>query len=316
MTRSRIIAAGKIAVTFIALLALFAIVDFRSVANVSRQINISTITAAVILISLQNLLAAVRWRLVLRSVQISLPFRQVFRMFYISSFFNQIWPSSIGGDVLRAWLARRAGSEVESVLASVILDRITALLGLVALIFSVQLIMIFKGENNELTNQLNAVAFFIVVAIVVFAGIAHRMPVFGTNRIRRGLRRMLELINQYFRKPLQSIAPATSSYFGFVMMCGVVALFLQNIGSDVTFWQIVVLCPPVFLVASIPITVGGWGVREGTMVFALGYAGVAPGEALAASIFLGLVVLAAALPGLFLLWSAGIGGEQQPQVDV
>ena len=47
------------------------------------------------------------------------------------------------------------------------------------------------------------------------------------------------------------------------------------------------LIPPVMLVAMIPISVGGWGIREGAMVVAFGYAGMEQSQALAVSVLLG-----------------------------
>lgn len=85
----------------------------------------------------------------------------------------------------------------------------------------------------------------IVAAIAAFAWFAKHMPVFGTYKIKLGLRRTLELISRYFHRPLHVLAPAASSAVGFFLMCGIVALFLRNVGFGVTFWQCLVLCPRV-----------------------------------------------------------------------
>jgi hypothetical protein len=58
---------------------------------------------------------------------------------------------------------------------------------------------------------------------------------------------------------------------------------------------------PTLLAMAIPISIAGWGVREGTMVIALGQVGVLPADALALSVAFGLInMLAGILGGL--LW--------------
>jgi uncharacterized membrane protein YbhN (UPF0104 family) len=57
------------------------------------------------------------------------------------------------------------------------------------------------------------------------------------------------------------------------------------------------MVPLAGLIMVIPISIAGWGVREGVMVVGFGYLGVAPEAALALSILYGLLMLVVALPG-------------------
>ena len=59
----------------------------------------------------------------------------------------------------------------------------------------------------------------------------------------------------------------------------------------------VILTFPRLLALAIPISVAGWGVREGTMVVALGQAGVLPADVLALSVAFGLIYMLAGIPG-------------------
>ena len=51
------------------------------------------------------------------------------------------------------------------------------------------------------------------------------------------------------------------------------------------------------LLAMAPVSIAGWGVREGVMVAGLGLLGVNADGALALSVLMGLVVLGISLPG-------------------
>jgi hypothetical protein len=57
----------------------------------------------------------------------------------------------------------------------------------------------------------------------------------------------------------------------------------------------------VTLLTAAPISIAGWGVREGIMVVGLGYLGVIPEQALVLSILYGVLMLASSLPGL-IIW--------------
>jgi hypothetical protein len=65
-----------------------------------------------------------------------------------------------------------------------------------------------------------------------------------------------------------------------------------------------VLVPLVVLVSMLPVSVAGWGVREGAMVVALGAVGVDRATALTTSVLFGLALAATGIPG-GLLWLYG-----------
>ena len=62
--------------------------------------------------------------------------------------------------------------------------------------------------------------------------------------------------------------------------------------AAVDFLQILFLVLPVVLVATIPVSIAGWGVRESAMVLAFSYAGLVEGDGLVVSILFGVVNLA------------------------
>ena len=59
---------------------------------------------------LQTGVAAIRWQRVALACGAALPPGQALRFNLIASFFNQVLPSTIGGDAARIWLLARAGA--------------------------------------------------------------------------------------------------------------------------------------------------------------------------------------------------------------
>jgi uncharacterized membrane protein YbhN (UPF0104 family) len=71
----------------------------------------------------------------------------------------------------------------------------------------------------------------------------------------------------------------------------------QSLGLTMAFDQWFIVVPTVLLISMLPISIGGWGVREGAMVVALRGFGIPTEEALLPSILFGLCAVTATLPG-------------------
>ena len=74
------------------------------------------------------------------------------------------------------------------------------------------------------------------------------------------------------------------------------------VGLSLSFAAVVTLVPLILLAMLIPITISGWGLREGAAAALLPLAGATVSESLAASVVFGLVGLIAVLPGFATLW--------------
>jgi hypothetical protein len=88
-----------------------------------------------------------------------------------------------------------------------------------------------------------------------------------------------------------------------IQALNVVILYALALGLsiDVTLWQCLLLTPPVLFLSMLPVSVSGWGVREGAMIVALGLVGVSSARSVALSVSFGLSLIAISLPGA-LLW--------------
>ena len=72
---------------------------------------------------------------------------------------------------------------------------------------------------------------------------------------------------------------------------------------QVEFINILLIIPIAILLMTIPVSIAGWGIREGVIVGGLGYVGMGIENSLALSIMFGLLVLVFSLPGMF-IWFA------------
>ena len=103
-----------------------------------------------------------------------------------------------------------------------------------------------------------------------------------------------------FRSAGAIVALAAIAQLGFIAS---VWLAARGLGIEAGLGDCLVVVPPVIIATLLPVSIAGWGVREGAMVFGFGLLGVAAADALALSILVGIANVAAGLPGAA-LWLA------------
>ena len=86
--------------------------------------------------------------------------------------------------------------------------------------------------------------------------------------------------------------------------------------AAVNFTDALFLVLPVMLIATIPISIAGWGLRESAMVLAFSFAGLAESDGLIVSILFGSVNLAAGVIGGIVWLSNGERWRSVKNVEV
>jgi uncharacterized membrane protein YbhN (UPF0104 family) len=77
---------------------------------------------------------------------------------------------------------------------------------------------------------------------------------------------------------------------------------LQLFGAEVPFWHAIIVSPVAFLLAALPISFAGWGIREGALVYCFALLGVPSDIVLAASVVYGIGLLIGYSPGLIMFY--------------
>jgi len=115
------------------------------------------------------LMAAVRWRVLLRSTGVELPLGRAIQLTFTATFFNVAVPGNIGGDVVKAiYVARDVAPELRaSVYLVGLLDRLLALAGLVVVAVVLSLGAHALPGEQQLGNPTTALAVIAVLTLVV-----------------------------------------------------------------------------------------------------------------------------------------------------
>lgn len=123
------------------------------------QINWLALIGAWISLATASAITIIRWGMLIRALDIPLPWKDTWSLGWIGILFNNLLPGSVGGDLVKATLAAKPfpGKRTFAV-ASVIFDRVMALWGLFALSGAAWLILNSIGLMEEATPLLNQVA--------------------------------------------------------------------------------------------------------------------------------------------------------------
>jgi uncharacterized protein (TIRG00374 family) len=303
----------KIGFTLGLLAVLLARADLAAVGEKISAIGFGTATVCVLIIVALSFLVALRWHLILIAMQSSLHLSECWRLVMIGLFFNQTLPSGIGGDAVRVWLMVRQGERLRTSLLSVATDRIFALAAVLACLI-VALLLVDNTPVLLLILSLSAagVGCFLVLFSfnVALEWMVRRWPQLASARARApaSLLRVLGLARDLSRTVWAVSSHWTAgppvlllSIINQIVLGLIIYLIARALGSTIGLVDTLILFPPAMLLSMVPVSFGGWGVREAAIVWLFGSVGVPPETALGISILFGLITTAAGLPG-GLLW--------------
>jgi glycosyltransferase 2 family protein len=297
---NRLILPLKIGLTLGALALVLRSVDLAAAWKFAREQNPWLILAAAALIAVQIVLGAIRWHLILKRLGAVIEAARSIMIFYIAVFFSACLWASVGGDLVRGWLAFRSHVNVRTSASSVILDRVATLAGVAIIMLATAPILLTRVGNDHAVMALVPIilAGAGLIGIVIVAQLGRiSLGSWGEMRVARQLRSLAEATHAVFLAPA-SAAPVIALAIA-AQVCGSFAAYIiaRSLGLVVSPLDCLVLMQPVTLLAALPISIGGWGVREAAVVTLFGLIGVPSSAALVLSLQIGLLSIAVSLPG-------------------
>jgi uncharacterized protein (TIRG00374 family) len=292
----------KFAVSAILLWLLALGIDLNAVGRRMAGADPLWLVIALLLAAAVIPMAAYRWRLVTQAIGAPLSTRDAMSITTIGWFFNQTLPSTIGGDAVRVYLAYRTGITKTGAIHGILLDRLMGLFVVLALA-TIFLAPLLAGLTADFQKW-----FLIIFIVAGYGGYAVLFLISGRfaerlDNIRLG--RLARALSHDARATLLTLSPggvilAISVVLQIVQIASVYAIAVA-LGIEVSFAAVMIALPAVLLISSLPVSLAGWGVREQSMVLALGAMGVGATEALAISVVLGLSWIVIGVPGA-LVW--------------
>jgi uncharacterized membrane protein YbhN (UPF0104 family) len=309
----------QLAISAGVLLAVALLLDPRAIIHEVRAFSLPWLVLGLAISVFQVLLCAWRWRLTAGLVGVPLRYRDAVREYYLSLFINQVLPGGVLGDAGRALRHAQQTSKGGSAWRAVIIERASGQLAvglLTALVLvSSPLWHAVLGKSGYLWLVAGGAGVALGVAVIA-AVMPERVHLPGWVSafwvdIQRGLWH-----GGVWAWQLVSSLMIVFSY-ALVMLCAA-----RAIGVELSASTLLALAPPLLLSMLIPLSVAGWGLREGTAASVWAWVGLAPSQGVAVSLAYGIIVLIATLPGLWVALihrratPAGSGGIEPAQAEV
>lgn len=294
----------KIAIAAIILGVIALRVDFSAAIQLIRGADLLWFGAAIAVSLLIIVADAAFWSSSMKVVGLAMSFRSALLFGVSGWFFVNVAPSTVGADLFRAAQMRAAGATTERAIRLVAAARLMSLAALILVIGAG--LPYALGAFDSVRDRL-ALGGIFAAALLAFLGLVVLGPRIAATAIAARFKpaAFAGKLAADTRLLLQKTTPGGWFFLTvqhLLRIAGVV-LVARSLGVVAELPAFFALVPAAFLAAMVPLTIGGWGVREASFVYFLGVAGVVAPAALATSILFGLTRI---LIGLFggLVWLA------------
>jgi len=207
-------------------------------------------------------------------------------------FFSNVAPSTVGGDIFRGVQLSRVGTSVGDAVRVILSIRLLSLATLVVVMlagFPVALGLVEARRDILVLGGTLSVAIAALTAVVLLT----RFHWGSSTLARWRLFEKLKKVSDGFRELLMPRPDVAGAWIAaltqHLFRVGVLASLATALGLGIPVATLFALTPAALLVAMVPMSIGGWGVRELTFVYFLGTAGVSAEAALSLSVAFGLL---------------------------
>jgi glycosyltransferase 2 family protein len=289
---------AKIAITVGSLYVLFQKLELKDLAEFRIVSPAALALAASVAVGLV-ILQAYRWFLINRSVAIEVTVRKAIISVWFGHFLNNILPTSTAGDVIRNFTLKYEGNSPGRWVGVLICEKYVAVLTALVMSAVISAMAALPGMPNVVKATVLGVLVSMILGYFVLRLLRAKIARFLPHRIRTYLSETVTTIESLFVTRYGRIALAVSLIAN-LSMAFMFWLAAAAVGVPLNIEYALFVVPVFSVIASLPISYGGWGVRELSAVHLLSFLGVAPDAAFAVSVLYGLVNLSSCIPGVFL----------------
>lgn len=289
-------------VSIFVLLIIFLMVDLEELILNLKKIDISALIPCFFLLLFQLFFQTIRWGIFLKLQNIKISIFKLIQIYWAGITFNQILPSSIGGDLVRIGLTKNKDIKIVDVTTSIFLER---LIGLIVLSLMALISFYVFGVYNKLFNYSFIISILPLVIILIPVCIIY-FKNFITNFIKiRFINDLFNLINfgliNLYKHKKETFYIINLSFLAHLTFIIVFLITINNITGLNNYFELFSIISFVMIITAIPISLGGWGLRELSLISVLLPFGVRPESAIAIGIITGLILLFFSIPGILFI---------------
>lgn len=195
-----------------------------------------------------------RWYLLLHAQKVGLPITEAMKITFAGAFASNFLPSTIGGDAVRMISLYRFTSNKTLIVASVVVDRVMNVLAMasgipfVIITLGNPFLYLIKGIPNPKDSIFLSPLIFRIFSFIV--------------NIKN---RLLQTFSIWLHQPVTLVWAYVISWLSVLVIFVEIWLLAHFLGIPVAFYQVLGVTIATYVVANLPISVNGYGLREVAM---------------------------------------------------
>ena len=272
--------------------------DIRSALEIIKSVNKPLLILSLSTHIFGIWITAVRWNTLLGTQKVKLGTTTLTLTVLIGFFFNNFLPTSIGGDVFRTYdAAKKANIPIETSASIIIVERFSGIIS-ASTYAIIALFLGFTAIGNQ-SFIIPVIIFFIICIIIAFFILNPSMLRLNKliDRIKFLKKVKEKLANIYFTflsfKKFKWVLVRVLIYSFLLQFAVILNYFLaaKSLGINLNLTAFIFIVPVVTIIAMVPISIGGIGIRENTLVFIMTAIGVGSEQAALCALLIFLMLI-------------------------
>lgn len=284
----------KLVISFIIIGVFIQTLDMQKLKQTSAYISLNSIIILFLITLIRNFIGAVRFK-ILSSEKCKISISEIMKQYFIASFFNNFLPGAIGGDGIRLLLMIKIGISKIDAGIMILFERIIGFYSLIIIAFI----------SSFFWNTPSNIFYLVLITTVIYSiGI---LLIFSNNRM---------LKKHYKNKFVNLLRKSSDIYMGNYLILSktfAVSLLYHFISVYLSFYvaqtvnvytsilPFLTLVPLVWVFTTIPIGLGGLGLREVSFVYLLSLIGIFREQSLIISLGTYISLVLSGFIGIYLL---------------
>lgn len=318
--KKHIISVLRIGLSLGLLLLLFSRIDLQNLLDHIKKLNLGLYLLGVVMYFAFIACWSFRWRYIIKAAGEQVAFWKVFKTTLVGDFFGLFLPEAVGSDLARMYGLSQETGKGANTISTVLLDRAIGLISL-SLMAMVALL---------LHTQMVGYQEVAVVVVALLAGLAGGWFLFFNksfmrrfrwvfkvpylNRLEEGLTNLYRTLHTLHQHPGLIVNTLLISLVLQIIEVISVILIGAALGIEVEVIHYFIFMPLIWVITTVPISIGGLGVRENAFAFFFTQVGVSAPLALALSLlYFSCRVISGLIGGLIFLASM-IGRQRNPDL--
>jgi glycosyltransferase 2 family protein len=301
--KQKIFAATKIAITALFFFYIFRKTDLDQFVMTLRNARIDILISGFLILWIGHYICTYRWRMLMRPLMPIPSLNNLFGIYCIGLFFNMIFPTVIGGDVVKMYYAGKPSKKYAQSFAAAFLDRDAGMFAM--MIIACVAVLVYPVAVPGIPVSIIIWSVFIAFVlgnIAIFVPRVHRLMTDILQRLNLSkIATKVDMISSAFqimgKHKSVLLWSLVISFANQLLVIAVIWITAWALRLDISLSYFLIFVPVITLISMMPISLNGMGLREYSYKSLFGAIGVLPASCVALGLISSIVLILTSLPG-------------------